>query len=140
MLLGLLAGLARGPWTVIGQLRFVCPGLRRLWEGTHVILAPPPASLSLPHPSNTPHMHPWPACAQASVFAGLAVPWGRGRGEWHLEEDSRVLSLCDQLGDSTEQPVIQEGLASTPGVDGFSECRTPRPGLRRDLIIHFFFF
>lgn len=44
----------------------------------------------------------------------------------------------DQLGDSTEQPVIQEGLASTLGVDGFSECRTPCPGLRRDLIVFFF--
>lgn len=53
---------------------------------------------------------------------------------------SRVLSLCDQLGDSTEQPVIQEGLASTPGADRFSECPTARPGLQRDLIVHFFFF
>lgn len=52
---------------------------------------------------------------------------------------SRALSLCDQLGNSTQQPVIQEGLASTPGTEGFSECPTPCAGLQRDLIVLFFF-
>ena len=77
----------------------VCvPRPQAVMGGNSHDLGPPPASLSLPHPSNTPHMHPWPTCAQASVFAGLAVPWGRGWGEWHLAEDSRVLSLWTSWG------------------------------------------
>ena len=75
MLLGLLAGLARGLWTVIGQLRFVCPGLRRLSEGTHMILAPllPPCpSLTPATPLTcTPGPHVLrPLYSQVSLFLG----------------------------------------------------------------------
>lgn len=51
---------------------------------------------------------------------------------------SRALSLRDQLGNSTQQSVTQEGLASTPGAAGFSDP-TPCAGLRRDLVVLFFF-
>ena len=66
----------RGPWTLMGHLRLVCSGLGRLWEETQRDLGPPSTSLSLPHPGDTPHMHPWSACAQASIFSGLDVPRG----------------------------------------------------------------
>lgn len=131
----------RGPWTVFGHLRLVCSGLGQLWEETPRDLGP----LLLPCPSLTPvipltctpGLHVLrPPYSQVSMFLGA-------EGEGNVASCrrlSRALSLRDQLGNSAQQPVIQEGLASTPGADRFSECLIPCAGMRRDLMYFFFFF
>ena len=101
------------------------------------------APLPLPCPSLTPvtpltctpGLHVLrPPYSQVSMFLGAE---GGGNVASHRRL-SRALSLRDQLGNSTQQPVTQEGLASTPGAAGFTDL-TPCAGLRRDLIVLFFF-